>query len=431
MNLITPVLTLLLGVAVILAGNGLLGSLLGVRGQLEQLSSGVLGVIMAGYFVGFLAGTFAIPRLIQRVGHIRTFTTLASLASITALVHGLYVHAPLWFVLRVASGFCVVGLYIVIESWLNERTDNAQRGLVFSVYMTTTLIGLAAGQLMLMAGDVTRLELFATASVLLSLGLVPVALTDVHEPTLTPTERLGPVAVYRRSPLGVVGCIFAGASAGAFWGLGPVFASALGLDTRGIAIFMALTILGGILLLWPIGRISDRFPRRTVLAINCTLASLGATAAAVLAVSGTSWVIVAGMCWGGFGFALYALAAAHTNDHFEREDMLEVTATLQLLWASGAIAGPILAGQLMQSFGPEALMYFIALTGLLPAIFARYRMSVAATLPVEQQGEFVPQFATSPTALEMLPEDDDPGNDEPAVAGPDTDDAPTEEVDNA
>ncbi|MDT8450963.1 MAG: MFS transporter [Wenzhouxiangellaceae bacterium] len=405
MRAIFSICTLLLGVAIILAGNGLLSTLLGVRGQFEQLSTSALGIVMAGYFGGFIIGTFQVPRLIRRVGHIRTFAALASIASVATLLHGLYVHAASWFLLRVISGVCIVGLYIVIESWLNEQTDNEHRGSVFSAYMTTTLIGLGAGQLLLMVGDATRLELFALASVLLSLGLVPVAMTDVHEPTPLEAHRLGLRKLYAISPLGVIACVFAGLGAGSFWGLGPVFAAAIGLDKAGIAAFMSLTILGGIAMLWPVGRLSDRYPRRTVLAWACAFASAGASLTALLMPYGNHWVMAGGFAYGAFAFSMYSLAAAHTNDHLDREHVLEVTSTLQLLWASGAIAGPVVAGVLMQRIGPETLMLFIAATAVAPAIFARYRMAVSEAIPVEDQGTFVPQFATSPAALEMYPEE--------------------------
>ncbi|MDT8410081.1 MAG: MFS transporter [Wenzhouxiangellaceae bacterium] len=404
MKAIASVFTLLLGVAIILAGNGLVGTLLGVRGELEGLSASVLGLIMAGYFAGFMVGTFAVPRLIRRVGHIRAFAALASLASVAALLHGLYLQPVLWFILRIASGVCIVGLYIAIESWLNEQTTNEQRGHVFSAYMTTTLIGLGIGQLLLMAGDARQLELFALGSVLLSLGLVPVAMTDVHEPPIAEGSRLGLGKLYDISPLGVIGCIFAGAGAGAFWGLGPVFASAIGLDKGGIAAFMGLVILGGVIMLWPVGRLSDHFERRRVLAWTCVAASLAAAATAFLIPFGTIWVMAGGLAYGAFAFSIYSLAAAHTNDHLESTHILEVTSALQLLWAGGAIVSPIVAGLLMQRFGPESLMLFMGAMALAPAVFAAYRMRVSESIPIEDQSDFVPQFVTSPAALEMHPD---------------------------
>ena len=305
MHAIGAVLTLLIGVAVILAGSGLLGTLLGVRGQLEGMSTSMLGWIMSGYFAGFVTGTFWVPRLIRRIGHIRAFSALASLASVATLLHGLYVHPVPWLLLRFAAGLCIVGLYIAIESWLNEQTTNEERGHVFSAYMTTTLLGLGLGQLLLLTGDASRLELFALASVLLSLGLVPVAMTRVSEPQLVEAARLGLRKLYSISPLGVVGCVFSGLGAGSFWGLGPVFAAELGMDSGLVALFMALTILGGMLMMWPVGRLSDRMERRRVLAWVCVFASLGAASTALMIPLG-DW----GVLLGGFSKGRASLRAA-------------------------------------------------------------------------------------------------------------------------
>jgi len=416
MQAIASVFTLLLGVVVILSGTGLLGTLLGVRGQLEAFSPAALGLIMSGYFGGFVVGTWLIPKLIRKVGHIRVFATLASVASIATLLHGLYVTPLLWFLLRVVSGVCVVGLYIAIESWLNERATNEERGNIFSAYMTTTLIGLGIGQLLLMSGSIENLELFALASVLLSLGLVPVAMTEVREPEIVQVDRLGLRKLYSISPLGVVGCIFAGLGTGSFWGLAPVFASAIGLDKAGVATFMGLTIFGGIVMLWPVGRLSDGRDRRKVLTLVCALASAGAVITAVATGYGTRWVLAGGFVYGSFAFSMYSLAAAHTNDHLDRSHVLEVTSSLQLLWAVGAIAGPIAAGLLMQRLGPETLMFFIGASALVPMLFACWRMAVCASVPLAEQGDFVPQFATSPVALEMHPDEVVESADEPAAA---------------
>ncbi|SRR6056297_155079 len=420
MHAITAVFTLLLGVAIILAGSGLLGTLLGVRGQLEGLSAGTLGIVMSGYFVGYVAGTFLVPRMIRGVGHVRTFAALASLASIATLVHGLYVSPLPWFLMRFLAGVCIVGLYIAIESWLNEQTANEQRGHVFSAYMTTTLIGLGLGQLLLLTGDAARLELFALASVLLSLGLVPVALTKVREPPPVEAERLGLRKLYDTSPVGVVACVFSGLGISTFWSLGPVFVGGLGFDARGVSFYMALTILGGILMMWPVGRLSDRIERRRVLMMTCAMTAVGAAATLLLVPYGPWGVLVGGFIYGCFAFSIFSLATAHTNDHVAPGQVLEATSSLQLLWGSGAIVGPIVAGFLIQRFGPEALLFWFVATALTPAGFIRYRMSVSKPIPMAEQGDFVPHFATSPAALEMHPEVEEEAEDtEPAPsAGP-------------
>ena len=413
MQAIIAIATLLIGIAVILAGSGLLGTVLGIRGQIEGFSSLMLGVIMAAYFVGFVIGTKTVPEVIRRVGHIRMFAALASLVSVATLMHGLLINPYVWIVVRALSGFCIVGIYIVIESWLNTQTDNENRGHVFSAYMTTTLIGLGIGQVLLLAGDINTLFLFALASVLLSLGLVPVALTRVQEPVIQDVDRLGLRKLYEASPSGVVGSVFAGLGAGAFWGLGPVFATGIGLDTAGVSGFMGLTILGGILMLWPIGKLSDRYDRRRILMWACLATAAAAGTASWLTGMDARWVLLGGFLYGAFSFSIYSLSVAHTNDHVDASQMLETTATLQLLWSSGAIAGPILVGLFMQWTGPLTFLPFLVISALIPGLFTRYRMSVSAPVAAEEQGDFVPQFATSPVALEMYPEPEDETEGEP------------------
>jgi len=413
---IFAVATLLIGITVILAGNGLIGTLLGVRGEMAGFSESTLGVIMGGYFLGFVIGTFLIPRWVRQVGHIRMFAALASMASIITLLHGLFVVPALWFVLRIGAGLCIVGLYIVIESWLNEQTDNADRGHVFSAYMTTTLLGLGIGQVLLMIGDISTLQLFALASVLLSLGLIPVAVTRVKEPVIGDAQRLGLKKLYAISPLGVVACVFSGLGSGAFWGLGPVFATNMGLSTDAVAGFMGLTILGGGLMMWPVGKLSDRIERRKVLLLVCGLTAVMALVAHLLLGIGTDTLLIGGFLYGAFSFSIYSLAAAHTNDKVEPAQMLEVSSSLQLLWGAGAIVGPMLTGFLMQMLGSYVFLPFLMVSALIPATFALWRMQVSEAVELEDQADFVPQFATSPMAIEMHPDQETEEPDEPDAA---------------
>jgi MFS family permease len=248
----------------------------------------------------------------------------------------------------------------------------------------------------------------------MSLGLVPVALTRVKEPPLIESQRLGLRRLYTISPLGVVGAVFSGVGTGAFWGLGAVLAANLGLGAGGIAAFMALTILGGTLMMWPVGWLSDRYDRRTVLSWVCVLSGLAALLALWLVHIEPLWLLGGGFAYGATAFSIYALSAAHTNDHVEPEHMLETTSALQLLYGCGAIAGPVIAGALMQHVHPAALLAFMAVAAFIPAGFARYRMIVSPPVPAEDQGDWVPQFATSPAALEMYPEGDEEGGDDAA-----------------
>lgn len=408
MRSIYSIATLLLGIAMLLAGNGLITTLLGVRGQAEGFSSTTLGLITAGYFSGFVAGTFLVPTLIRQFGPVRVFAILASICSVTVLAHGLIISPVAWLMARTVAGICIVGIYIVIESWLNEQASNEQRGHVFAAYMTITLVGLGIGQVLLLVGDISTLQPFAVASALMSLCLVPVALTRVQEPPVTTPHRQKLHQLMAVSPLGVVGTFFSGVGGGAFWGLAPPFAAAVGLDKGGIAAFMSLAFLGGIIFMWPIGRLSDRLDRRPVLACVCLFTGISMLLTYALLQINLQLLLVGSFLYGAVGFSIYALAAAHMNDHVDSAHVLETASSLQLLYAGGAIIGPVIAGACMQLFGPPALLLFIAVAAFLPAGFAAYRMQISPAIPPENQGEWVPQFVTSPAALEMHPEQHEP-----------------------
>ncbi|MGA7799319.1 MAG: MFS transporter [Gammaproteobacteria bacterium] len=413
------VFSLLLGVAVMLLGIGLLGTLLGVRAGVELFPQTTVGLIMSCYFAGYVVGTFLCPAIIRRVGHIRAFAAMAALASITAIAHALVVNPWAWGVLRIMTGMCVVGLYMVIESWLNVLTTSALRGRVFSAYIAVSLLAMAGGQYLLLVGGVRTFVPFAVASMLLSLALVPIALTRVLQPTPVEAPEVSLGHLYRISPLGSAGALVAGLTSGAFWGMGAVFAQRVGLTGVGIAAFMSVTILGGALLQWPVGHYSDNHDRRTVLMVVCFLAA-GAALVGFALTRLSPWGLVAdGFFYGGLSFPVYGLAVAHVNDHTEATQVLEVTRGLLLLYGLGAAAGPASAGVLMQHLGPGSLMVFFALAFMLLGGFAVVRMRTSAPpVPPEEQAEFVPMLRTSPVALEMDPRADMEPELDPTGSGP-------------
>ncbi len=408
MQAIIAISTLLIGMAVILIGNGLLGILLGTRGALAGFSAATMGLIMSGYFLGFILGTFWVPRLIRRVGHIRLFAAVASMASVIAMAHGLWVDAGFWFFLRLLSGVCVVGLYISIESWLNQQSSNEQRGHIFSVYMTMTMVGLGIGQFMLLAGDPMDLNLFAVAAIFLSIGLIPVALTRVAEPTMGQPSRLTIGQLYGISPLGTVGVVLAGLGSGAFWGLGPVFGQKIGLPSLGIAMYTGMTILGGVLFIWPVGKFSDSRERRKVLLWVCLVASLMATASWALLLISWEWMLLGAFAYGAFAFSIYGLSVAHTNDYLDHSQMLEATTGMQLLWGLGATVGPVMVGWFMQITGdPRSFLLFLAIAALVPAGFAAWRMNVRPALPPGEQSDYVILAGTSSGVIGVYGEEYD------------------------
>lgn len=403
LHMIGSISSLLLGIGVLLTGMGLLGTLLGVRGVMEQFSQGTIGLIMSAYFLGYVLGTYLCPSLIRRSGHVRTFTALAAVATATAILHALFVNPWAWGLLRLITGACMVGMYMVVESWLNALAPAPHRGRIFSTYVAITLVAMGIGQFLLMAGDASGFMLFGIAAIFLALGLVPVALTRVVEPGQVETPNLSLAALYKTSPLGLAGSFAAGLASSAFWAMGPVFAQGMHLPPAGIAAFMSATIIGGAALQWPIGHLSDHMDRRKVL----VTVSFAGTALALSILVIAAWLpqalIPAAFVYGGVLFSIYGLSVARVNDFLAAPDVLEATRGLLAVFGIGATIGPALAGTLMESLGVAALPAYFAIVFASLGAFGLHRMHHSESVPPEEQSEFVPMVRTSQAALEMDP----------------------------
>lgn len=398
--------TLLLGIGILLAGSGLLGILIGLRAELEQFPGAIIGAIMSAFFFGYVLGSYWCPVLIRRVGHIRAFAALASVAAVSVLAHALVVHPAAWFGFRVLTGICMLGLYMVIESWLNAQVEPQRRGKVFAVYMTVNLLALGFSQFLILAYGPGGMGSFILVAILFALGLVPVALTDVREPAPVETPTLSLRHLLQVSPLAGVGSFASGLVNGAFWGMAAVFAHRIGMSHVSIAVLLSATILGGALLQLPIGHYSDNHDRRVVLMFTSLAAAGVALLALVASYTSHAALIVAGVFYGGFSFSVYSLVVAHLNDQLAPGEALEATRALLLLNGVGAALGPALAGALMQGFGPRTLIgFWAAVLGAL-GVFALWRVRVGVPIPAEEQGEFVPMARTSTAALEMDPRAD-------------------------
>jgi MFS family permease len=401
--MIYPLLSLLFGAGLLLMGIGLLFPVLGLRAALAEFPVWATGLVMSAYFAGFMLGTFVCPGIIRRVGHIRAFAAMASIASTMPLLHALAIDPWTWGLFRLITGLCIVGLYIVIESWLNALAPNHERGRILAAYMAVTHVAMAIGQVLILVGDRIGFVPFALASVLLSFALVPITLTRVREPKPVDAPRLGLRRLYATAPLGVVGATAAGLLNGAFFGMGAVFAQRVGFSDPGIAAFMGVTIIGGAVLQWPIGHYSDHRDRRSVMFWVCAIA--GALAAFGLFISHRSepGLIVLGFVYGGFVFTIYGLSVALVNDLIEPERLLEATGGLLLLYGIGATVGPAMAGAFMDLLGPGTLMSYFAALLCATAAFAAYRMRVAAPIPVAVRQDYVPTSGSSPAALQLDP----------------------------
>lgn len=377
-----PVAALLLSVALLLVGNGLQTTLLPVRGQIAGFGEVALGVLGSAYYLGFAAGCLIGPWIVARAGHIRTFAAMVSLASSLVLAHALLVAPLPWWVLRAATGVCFAVLYMVIESWLNEKSTNQTRGTVFSAYLFINLAMITAGQLLLLLDQPESIALFLVASILVSLAAVPVALTRAEAPAPIKAARLDLMGLYRISPVGTVGCFAVGLTNGAFWALAPVFASGaapgiggFGVHTDFVAVFMSIAVAAGAIGQFPLGGFSDRVDRRLVIVATATAAAIAGVGLATAALLLPDAILPAVFVLGLFTFPLYSIAVAHVNDVVPREDFVRVAGGLLLIWAAGAVAGPMLGGAVMRLFGPGMLFGFTAVVHLLYAGFAAYRIS--------------------------------------------------------
>ena len=399
---VRPVASLLLGMAILLAGSGLIGTLLGLRGSVEGFSGFTLGLVMSGFFTGYIAGAFTTPPLIRRVGHIRTFTAMAALAAVVSMLYGLWVDPWFWWVLRVINGIAMVAIYMVIESWLNEQMHE-QRAKIFAGYMMVSFAALGAGQFLIGVYGADHLASFVLVGVCFTLGLIPIALTPVTQPTPIDTHRLPLAHLYRVSPVGYFAGLVSGLVSGAFWGLAAAFAAHQGLDDGQVAALTAAAIFGGALMQWPIGKLSEGRDRRKVLVVVCALAVLSAGAMFLIGPRDPMGLIIATGCYGGFAFSLYGLAVAQTHDRFHPSEALEATKALLLLSGLGAAIGPMGTGALMSLTGPRALPLILA--GLLLGLVALTVWRILRDAPVaeDERTEFMPVHRTSLAATDMDP----------------------------
>ena len=398
---VTSVWALLLGIGLLMLGSGLQGTLLGVRATMAGFPTTVTGIVMAGYFMGFLIGSTLTPRLVQRVGHIRVFGAMASIASIAPLIHAVAVDPVVWTAMRVLTGFAYASLYIVAESWLNDRSTNETRGELLSVYMVIMLGSMAAGPLLLNLASPDGYILFIVSAVLVSLAVVPISLTTYPAPEFHALDKLKLTQLMRISPLGVVGCMLQGAAGGTLIGLGAVYAQDVGLPLAWISMFVAAMILGGMLLQWPIGRLSDRFDRRQVLTVATVLAGAAAVAGAMVGAADPILLLVVGALLGGLSFPIYSLAVAHTNDFLSPKQMVAASSGLLMANGIGGMAGPILAGLAMTWIGSPGFFWFVAAAHLALGLFALYRMTRRPARPIDEQLPYVGVPRTSVFGAEI------------------------------
>ncbi|MFQ3333500.1 MAG: MFS family permease [Woeseiaceae bacterium] len=397
-----PVTALLISVAILLTGNGLQGTLLPIRASLESFSTISIGFIGAAYFLGFTVGCIFGAELVKRVGHIRVFLAMTALASTTALIHSLILYPWVWVILRMLTGFCFAILFVVIESWINDRSTNQNRGIIFSTYVMITLTVQAIGQLMIMLYEPTGVELFAITSILITLAAIPIALSTSPAPEIKHTTKFNLKKLYKISPAAIIGCLFIGFANGSFWSLAPIFITTLFSDISYTAWFMVSAVIGGALSQWPIGFLSDKIGRRKVIVI---IAFLGVFVASLIILSIQSidfiGINILGAAWGAVSFPMYAVIVAHANDHADPGDYVAVSSGLLLMYGIGAIIGPLLSSLLMALTNASGLFVYIGAMHLLLALYLSYRIIRRDSSPTDDHISFNDALTATYTASQV------------------------------
>ncbi len=395
---------LLFGIGFMMLGNGLQGTLLGVRATMEGFTTFNTGIMMSGYYLGIFIGSMIAPRLVRRVGHIRVFAALASLASVSILVHGLYVSIETWTAMRLVTGISYAGLFVVAESWLNDRSSNETRGKVLSVYMLIATLGMGCGQFLLGFGSPQGIQLFVLVSIIISFGLIPILLTARPAPGFEGSGQMSLVELYRVSPLAVISNALVGAAHGAIFGLGAVYASYELGDIRQISLFMACILFGSLVLQWPVGWLADLVNRRIIMVGMCLLAIVACTLAMIVP-SGSLFYFAIIALLGGAAIPMYSLSVAYANDRLEPEQIVAASGSLVMIAGIGTFIGPIIVAFLMERFGNA--MFFTGIASAFAGIFvfASYRMRVSeAVTPAEQSPSIAAGVIGTPVAQYNAPD---------------------------
>lgn len=384
---------LLFGLMLLMLGNGMQGTLLGIRGAIEDFSTNEMSIVMSCYFVGFLFGSRVAPEMIRRVGHVRVFAALGSMISAVLILYAAWPNWMAWAVMRVLIGFSFSGVYITAESWLNNASTNETRGQALSLYLIVQMIGIIAAQALLNFADPSGYILFVIPSVLVSLAFTPILLSISPAPAFDSTKPLNFKQLYQASPLGCVGMFLLGGVFSAQFGMASVWGTQAGLDIRNLSIFVASIYVGGLFLQFPIGWMSDRMDRRKLI---LGLSAAGGVVLMVPVLFDVPFLllIVVGALMGGISNPLYSLLLAYVNDYLDKSDMAAASAGLIFINGLGAISGPILTGWLMGAIGPSGFFLFMAVIFVVLAVYAAWRMTRRRSTP-ESHGSYT---ALSPTA---------------------------------
>ena len=380
---------LFFGFSILCLGHGLQGTLIGVRAMYEGFSLTSIGLITAGFYIGYLIGSMIIPVLLNRVGHIRVFAALASLASVAILLHTIILNPFTWFLFRILTGVSIAGIYVIMESWLNDKSSNETRGQLLSVYMIVTFVFAGLGQFLLNLSDPMKVNLFILVSILLSISLVPILLTATHAPTFENPKRFSLKELYIITPLGFVGALITGLTHGTVFGYGAIYATAKDFSTFQISLFMVIVTAFGAISQWPIGYLSDKIDRRIIL-IGVTLIAAGLSIFIVISSYLSLFVFFIMLAlYSAMSLPMYSLCVAHTNDYLNPNEIVSASAAIAVLIGLGAILGPIITSFFMNTIGPDGFFVYLFIFHLLLGFFGLYRMG-KRTKPSDLESQYYP-----------------------------------------
>jgi MFS family permease len=400
-KVIKPFIALFIATTFLTMGNGLMNSLLSINMRLQDYNDQVIGLVMSANYLGILLGVYFCQKIVQQVGHIRSFAVFAAVMTAISLVHGLYMSAWLWAALRICNGLCVTGLFMVIESWLNEKVEPAFRGRLLSIYMILVYFGIGSGQLLLNVSDVQGQTIFMIAAILFALCLVPISITRAVNPEPLQIPYYNLIKLFRLAPLSMVGSFIAGLINSSFYSMGPMFGLDIGLPVSQVSFFMSLTVWSGLLFQYPVGLFSDRLDRLTVLSALGFLVMLVSISIAVMGRAGLGVLMPLTVCFG-MVFTIYPVAMARAQDNIDKEGIVPVSAALILFFGIGACFGPITASFVISKVGPFGLYYFTAgCGGTLGAVVWSLRNKLPSNF--EEQVPYIPIPRTSPVVSNIDP----------------------------
>ncbi|WP_101069248.1 MFS transporter [Roseovarius salinarum] len=397
LQVLATVWALLLGMLLIMIGNGMQATLMGVRGALEGFGTLELSVITSGYFLGFLLGSRIAPDMIRRVGHVRVFAALGSFISAGLIAFPILTDPVSWTAIRVVLGFCLSGVYVTAESWLNNAASNQTRGTVLSAYMVAQMAGMIAAQGLMNLGDASGYFLFVIPSILVSLSFAPVLLSINPTPAFETAKPMSLLQLYRNSPLASIGTLLLGGAFAAQFGMASVYGAAADFTVAQITVFVAAIFTGSLVWQMPVGWLSDRMDRRVLI---LALAAIGAVATLAGFLWGGRFEVFVALAFvvGGVANPLYALFIAYTNDYLEAEDMAAASGGLVFAYGLGAIFGPMVTGQMMEMTGPDGFWLFLAVVFAAITVYAGWRMTRRPGVPVDETGAYL---GLQPTATSV------------------------------